>query len=135
MNIENLNDLLRTMVLNLIERGWSKTKVCKYVLGEPAQMMRFLSKDSGETVKDFGIKPLERIASLLDCSIHLVVLNNDNSEHMKLTESLDNYNIEFMTNLNQNLEKLLLQNAEQTIKNNKKSGAVAELVDNLLNNS
>ena len=132
MNIENLNDLLRTMVLNLIERGWSKTKVCKYVLGEPAQMMRFLSKEDGENIKDFGIKPLERITSLLNCSIHLVILEDNNPNNAQLVNSLDEYNIIFMTKLNENLEKLLLENTEQTIKTNKRNSAVDKIVDSLL---
>jgi Zn-dependent oligopeptidase len=128
------NSLLRTMLLNLIDRGWQRTKVYKLLMGEAAQVSRFLTPDENNLPRDFGIKPLQRISELLDHDIHLVLVDRNKkgeNEVKNLLETIEEKNIEFVKLLNDKLEERLLENI-QSINKTPSVTKMDMLIENML---
>lgn len=109
MNPKETNVALRCMVNNLIDQGWSKTKIARALLGDNGQghVNHWLSNNDGH-VNDFGIKPLITIADQLKYEIHLVFVPKASSpENDQIKKQLNNYNTIFISNLSDALVQFL----------------------------
>lgn len=137
MQNEEFNSLLRTMILDLIQKGWQRTRICKLLMGEAAQVSRFLTPDENNLPRDFGIKPLQRIAQLLDYDVHVVLIDKREDSEKKeeitqLINAIENNNLEFLQELREKLEERL-QDSVNTIKRNQSSNtSVDRLIESML---
>lgn len=119
MQIDDVNENLITIINQLINTGWSKTKISQILLGANGQtQINNLLKADGSNL---GIKPLMRIAELFDCSISLVF---DDQKDSQFTELVEQRNIQFLKNLKTAVTNCLenIENPElklQTVKPNK----------------
>lgn len=88
MRPADLNNSLRSLVAKLIDLGWLRTTIGKILLGTNGQahMNRWLNEDSLKQ-NDFGVKPLQTIASLLHHHIEIVFVSDEDAELSKYIET------------------------------------------------
>lgn len=109
MKIEMVNSMLRNMVTNLCEAGWAKTVVGKLLLGSNGQahLNQWMKTENVEQPKNFGIKPITKIANLIGYEPHIVFLPSDQDEdHARSHEAeqyIDNINRHFVEELKQSM--------------------------------
>ena len=132
MILIDINAALRGMITKLINSGWSKTNVGRILLGANGQahMNHWMkSKDDGSP-NDFGIKPLDRIAKLLDYETHVVFVKP--GENPQAIEYIDNLNNEYIQQLEKACSDVLSNNipAPKTGKSGK--GQIDAVLDDLL---
>lgn len=133
MNVKDLNQQIRTMINSLIDAGWQRTKIFKIILGEAAQLARFLSKDENGQYKDFGIRPLQRIGQLKSKELYLVFLPTEKTpDSAQLLSRLNAYNTEYVQELQDAIEKYLTENVETVKQNRISKTSIDRVVDDLL---
>lgn len=110
MRVNEINGLLRAMVNKLIQMGWVKTMIGRIILGTNGQahMNHWFKEDDGKA-NDFGIKPLDRIASLNDHSAQIVFVHDNDVEFMEI---LEKRNVQFASDLEQLILNYLNKNIE-----------------------
>ena len=130
MRIEEVNESLREMISVLINAGWTKTKIAKILLGTNGQsQIGHLLNETKQS--DLGIRPLTKIASLLDFEI-LIAFNN--IENIKLAEKIEQQNLNFISTLKKTIENYLTKTELQPIKMDRISvnKDTLELLDEIL---
>lgn len=133
MNVKELNQQIRTMITTLIDAGWQRTKIFKIILGEAAQLARFLSKDENGNHKDFGIRPLQRIGQIKNYDLYLVYIPSEKTpESIQLINKLNHYNTEFVKDVQTAIEQYLINNVESTKRNRTSKSSISILVDDLI---
>ena len=112
MDVYELNDLLKTIINELIEDWGSvpgiRHKVSKILLGAHGQaaINKWLT---GNRSTPFGIKPLTRIANLLGYDINLAFVKNENQKEINI---IDNLNVDFVKELKSKIIDYLKCNVE-----------------------
>lgn len=133
MNSRDTNECLREAVNDLITQGWPKTNVGKTLLGDNGQghVNHWLKKEGGK-INDFGIKPLNNIASQIGYDLHLVFLPKEVDS--KLVNNLNEYNIEFVKKLTDAIVKYLSNAVTAPKFINRESGKnkIDEVLDSML---
>ena len=107
MKIREVNSILRDRINSLISKGWFKSHIGKVLLGSNGQahLNHFISLKEDNTYNDFGIKPLEKIAHVIDYEIRLVFVPKNNHS---ITDSINDANMEFFDALNESLVNYLV---------------------------
>lgn len=114
MHVDEINDLLREMITTLIRAGWTKIKIAKILLGTNGQsQIGHLLNETNRS--DLGIKPLTKIANLLDFEILIAFNSVDNTV---LAEKIELQNLNFMTTLKETIENYLTKTELQPIRLN-----------------
>jgi len=130
MHVEEVNESLREMIGTLIQAGWTKTKIAKILLGTngQSQIGHLLNEDKPS---DLGIRPLTRIANLLDFDVLIAFNNSDNSS---LAKKIEQQNLNFISTLKETIENYLTKTELPQIQLNNitVSKDTEELLDNLL---
>jgi len=131
MKLNELNEILRSLILNKIENGWIKSQIGKILLGPSgqAQMNRFLSPNESGIKINFGIKPLQKIARLLDYDATIIFIPNNKSE---INQAVEECNMRFLSELSIALDNFIKNNfTENIIKNNSKS-EMDEIINSII---
>lgn len=131
MKSEETNELLRSKLKEMIDSGWLKTHIGKILLGPNGQahLNHFLKED--DLVNDFGVKPLHKIANVVNYDLHLAFIRNDDIESIK---QLDDMNYDFFNTLVEDIVEYLNNNANPV--NLNRSGSRSQIdsvIDDLLN--
>jgi hypothetical protein len=107
MNHTEVNDGIREVVADLLIRGHKKTNVGKSLLGPSGytQLLKFLEEDISKRT-DFGIKPLQKIARLLDYDVEIVFVDKE----FNGDSSIKDQNAKFMTELKDGIANFLSEN-------------------------
>lgn len=128
MKVEQLNSFFRTIFKQLIDDGYKKRHICALTLGaqsEP-QFENFLNG------KDFGIKPLARIADAFQYELQLVVVPNTDKEIQKSINAVNNNNLSVCkTNLIQALNNTAKVKEASIIRSDIIDQSVAQLLKEL----
>jgi len=84
MQLEEVNQLLRDCISELIESGWLKTHIGKVLLGPNGQahLNHFLKQEDNELPNNFGIKPLQKIGQVIHYDAHVVFIHPDDTEQL-----------------------------------------------------
>jgi len=130
MNVEEVNESLRDMIKTLIQAGWTKTKIAKILLGTNGQsQIGHLLDETNQS--DLGLRPLTKIANLLDFEILIAFNSTDNTV---LSEKIEQQNLNFISTLKETIEKYLTKTELQPIQLNRitVSKDTNELLDELL---
>ncbi|HQF37032.1 MAG TPA: hypothetical protein PLL26_05340 [Candidatus Dojkabacteria bacterium] len=125
MKIEQLNSFFRTIFKQLIDDGYKKRHICALTLGaqsEP-QFENFLNG------KDFGVKPLARIADAFQYELQVVVVPKNDKEAQKVINTLNNNNL---ASCKVNLTQALNNTAKVKEASIIKSSAIDESINLLL---
>ncbi len=132
MDLKDTNTTLRGMVLKLINVGWVKTTIGRILLGANGQthMNHWLNLNQDGKTTDFGIKPLSRIADLIDYEVHVVFINR--SKHQSEIEIMNNLNIEFANELENSCTNALSNNIPKTSSIKNSRSPVDNILDELL---
>lgn len=95
MQLKDINYNLINMIQTLVSAGWTKTKISQILLGSNGQtQINNLLKPNNTS--NLGLKPLTKIAELLDHDILIVFNEHDNSE---FAEQIEHKNIKFIKSL------------------------------------
>lgn len=107
MQSKETNELLRSVVHQLIAKGWNKTLIGKALLGDNGQghVAHWLNIEGNKT-NDFGLKPLTNIAGQINCEVHVVFLPKD-GDTKEIKETLDEYNQSFANDLKEKVANYL----------------------------
>jgi hypothetical protein len=107
MNHSEVNSNIREVVADLLSRGHKKTNIGKSLLGPSGytQLLKFLDEDM-TTRSDFGIKPLQKIANLLDCEVQIVFVDKEFQDG----DILKNQNHKFINELKDGIANFLSEN-------------------------
>ena len=106
MNYITTNHVLRKIIQDLIDIGYKKTIIGKLLLGQSGYipMIDFLDHED----RSFGVKPLSRLAEVLDYEMHIVFVEKS-EESKDISDNLDQINNEFFESLKDNVTKLLIE--------------------------
>jgi len=112
MKLNELNTIIRSLINNKIELGWVKSHIGKILLGANGQahLNRFLTPNPSGTYNNFGIKPLQKIAKIIDYDVMVVFVPKDNSE---ICKSVEEYNDSFLQELSKSLDDYINGNFSQ----------------------
>jgi hypothetical protein len=129
MKNADLNNLLRTMVFKLSHNGWAKSNIGKILLGTSgqAQLVHWLKDE--ENPNDFGIKPLQKIGSLLNYTPHVVFIKDDDQEMQNI---LSSKNVDFCNYLEQKIHEYLSNNISDERITKKSKGKIDKFIENEL---
>jgi hypothetical protein len=129
--LEDLNLLLRQIVLQLVQSGFKLTAIGKVLLGSNSYTPILKLADEDTTL--FGYKPLARIGRLLHKNLYLVYLD-DSEEDSNLRQIIEQKNSESLfllkekiSNFLNNKENISLDN-EELISNDK----LNQILNNIL---
>lgn len=115
MKIDEVNSILRNKILHLINEGWLKTHIGRVLLGSNGQahLNHFLKEDtkSGHP-NDFGVKPLQKIASVIGYNVRIVFVPKNQHE---TEEHLEQLNMHFIEDLDQSLINYLNNNVTSPV--------------------
>lgn len=144
MKIEIVNSMLRNMAVNLCEKGWAKTTVGKLLLGSNGQahLNQWIKPDKNTgDVKDFGIKPLTKIANLIGYEPHVVFLPTDQTDengkiilarNAEAEQYIDEQNEIFVQELRINMEECMGQSIIPRINRQNKT-PLDDIIDEMIN--
>jgi len=130
MHVEEVNESLRDMISTLIQAGWTKTKIAKILLGTNGQsQIGHLINESEPS--DLGLRPLTKIANLLDFEVLIAFNSTDNTV---MAEKIELQNLNFISTLKETIEKYLTKTELQPIRLNRITinKDTIELLDELL---
>lgn len=98
MDYLEMNERLRKLVINLEQSGFKKTNIGKALLGVSSysQMIKWVSDDENLRT-NFNVKPLSKIADLLNCELRLVMVNP--KEDPEVDQLINNTNNQFLEQL------------------------------------
>lgn len=130
MQLDEVNQLLREGITELIESGWLKTHIGKVLLGPNGQahLNHFLKVEDNELPNNFGIKPLQKIGQVIGYDAHVVFIHPDDTE--QLGNAL-HANQKFMDDLTAKLIDYLSNNT-QTLNTPKGKSQIDSVLDSLL---
>ena len=104
MKIDEVNSILRSKIMAMINEGWLKTHIGKVLLGANGQAhLNHFLKQNEETgqFNDFGVKPLQKIANVVEFDVRIAFVPKG---HHDTEEQLNSINMNFI----QELEDALL---------------------------
>lgn len=100
-----VNQSLRKLIQELVDIGYKKTIIGKLLLGQSGYvpMLDFLEKDD----RSFGIKPLTRLADILDSELHIVFVEKTEENYDNIVNSVNSINDKFFNSLKDNVVAML----------------------------
>ena len=137
MLLNDINSRLRATILKLINSGWSKTPIGKVLLGSNGQSyLNHWLKGENKNGHNFGIKPLNRIAKLINYEIHVVFIKKPcEEEHNNYTQNvkyLENQNEVFINELEESLVNYLTTTTDMPKSSKVGKGQIDHLLDDLI---
>ena len=112
MQLKEINYNLITMIQTLINSGWKKTKIAQILLGQNGQtQINNLLKPNNAS--NLGIKPLTKIAELLD---HDILIDFNERDNLKFIEQIEQKNIKFIKSLETAIQDCLENIETSTLK-------------------
>jgi len=112
MKLKDLNNALRGLINNKIELGWVKSHIGKILLGANGQahLNRFLTPNDNGIYNNFGIKPLQKIAKIIDYDVMVIFVPKNNLEINRAVEDCNNA---FLSELSTSLDNYISGNFAQ----------------------
>lgn len=138
MLLNDINSRLRATILKLINAGWSKTPIGKVLLGSNGQShLNHWLKGEKENGHNFGVKPLNRIAGLIDYETHIVFVKKPtdeepNDNYQDQIKMLEDQNEIFIGELEQTLTNYLTNNIQVPKSSKSGKGQIDSLLDELI---
>ena len=133
MKIDEVNSILRNKITDLISSGWLKTHIGKVLLGANGQAhLNHFLKSNEETgqFNNFGEKPLQKIANVVDFEVHLAFIPKGQHEPK---EQISAINMNFFNELEEALLNYLNNNITEHTNINKTSRTqIDSVLDDLL---
>lgn len=132
MLLKDVNIALRGMVTRLINQGWVKTQVGRILLGSNGQahLNHWLKNNEAGAPNDFGIRPLQKVAALIDYEAHIVFLPTTNNE--QAIEYLENQNNAFITELETRMTNVLSNNIPAAKITKTSRGQIDNVLDDII---
>ncbi len=129
MKIKEINSILRETINQIVNSGWLKTHIGKVLLGANGQahLNHFLKVNENGIDSDFGIKPLQKIATVIDHDVMVIFVPHGNNN---LVEFISNTNMEFVANLERELLTYLNNNIQKNA--NLRTSVPKTQIDNVL---
>lgn len=126
-----VNERIKKLIDNLVERGILKTTIGKILLGmnNYTRMSRFYNQGI-----NFGIKPLKKIAMLNRCELRLVFL--DPKQHVDLDSKIMERNFEFFNEIEDGIVEYANNNItvdNEELYKQKKRSTLEDIVEGFLN--
>jgi len=102
-----VNELIRTKLLELIDSGWLKTHIGKILLGPNGQahLNHFLKE--GDLPNDFGLKPLVKVGNVVNYDLHIAFIKADDTESI---QQVNDMNHDFVDTLIEDMVNYLSKN-------------------------
>jgi len=131
MQVEQLNDILRITINNLIDDGYKKSSICGVTLGTQStpHFQRFING------YDLGVKPLSRIVDGFGYDLQLVcVPKKDKNEINEVSNNIYKLNENFIQSAQTALKNYLNGDNKQTISKTKtiEKESVRDFLDSFL---
>lgn len=120
MQIQTFNKVLKESLLQLVHNGYAKSIIGKILLGNSgaAAVMNGFNQESGFS---FGLKPLTRIAKVLDREVHLVIIDPDDPETAKLMQDISVNNVKFINDLTKRITDFMVNQESGKINSGSRS--------------
>jgi len=130
MLVEDVNELIRTSITELIDSGWLKTHIGNVLLGPNGQahLNHFLKQEDNKLPNNFGVKPLQRISQVIGYDTHLVFIHPDDTEGL---QSANEANHQFIENLTVQLVEYL-SNSAKHVNRPKGRSQIDDVLDDML---
>jgi len=132
MICSELNHLIRSTIKKIIDEYSNvygvKNKIIRAIMGSQGAPATNKWLDEEDTIYDFGVKPLSRIASSAGYQLHLVFIKDTD---VNSREYLEQLNYKFVDNLTLLLEQYI-QHPENLPSKTTESKVVSQVVSELL---
>jgi len=131
MKIEEVNEMLRTMINDKINQGWQKTKIGKVLLGANGQahLNHFLKVEDDGSIHNIGIKPLQKIATTIDYDVMVTFVPKGNTGAVNYIKDCNSY---FINELSKALYDYLSGDTPIPHVGNKTKSSVELVLDEML---
>lgn len=129
MEPADVNELLRTKLLELIDSGWLKTHIGKILLGPNGQahLNHFLKE--GTLPNDFGLKPLTKIGNVVNYDLHIAFIKADDVESI---QQVNDMNHDFVDTLIEDMVNYLSKNTNSINLTRGGKSQIDSILDDLL---
>jgi hypothetical protein len=130
VNAKEFTDEIKNLITFFTDKGYKQTIIHKLLLGNSGftQLSKLMEDDN----TFLGIKPLQRLANVIEYDVHVILIPREDKENIK--DSVFQKNKEFLEDLKNQIINFLNNNStmELTTIKNKRTTKIDSIIDEMI---